>query len=38
MLVLLPFLAVPSHGIAFTSTAELRAAVVGWETNGERLP
>ena len=36
--VLLSFLAVPAYGIAFTSKAELRAAVVAWETNTERLP
>ena len=38
MWVLLSFLAVPAYGIAFTSKAELRAAVVAWETNTERLP
>eukprot|EP00434_Breviolum_minutum_P032735 symbB.v1.2.028948.t1/scaffold3120.1/size63130/3 len=36
MWVLLPFLVVPAYGIAFTSKAELRAAVVAWETNTER--
>ena len=38
MWVLLPFLVVPAYGIAFTSKAELRAAVVAWETKTERLP
>ena len=38
MWVLLPFVAVPAYGIAFTSKAELRAAVVAWEANTERLP
>ena len=38
MWVLLSFLAVPAYGIAFTSKAELRAAVVAWEANTERLP
>ena len=38
MWVLLPFLVVPAYGIAFTSKAQLRAAVVDWEANTERLP
>ena len=37
MWVLLSFLAVPAYGIAFTTKAELRAAVVAWEANTERL-